>query len=69
MRLSDHLSKVTWSFADKFLYLVYGFVRLLQINAMAKEEFGVFTIFDAAFIILYTMSDGYILQAVVKFGV
>jgi len=68
MRLSDHLSKATWSFADKALYAGYGFVRLVQVHAMAKQEFGVFSVFDTAFMILFTLSDGYILQALVKFG-
>ncbi|HZV11928.1 MAG TPA: polysaccharide biosynthesis C-terminal domain-containing protein [Candidatus Kapabacteria bacterium] len=69
MRLSDHLSKVTWSLADKVLYLIYGFVTLMQVSAMIKEEFGVFTIFNQVFSMLFALSDGYILQAVVKFGV
>ena len=69
MRLSDHLSKATWSFADKALYAGYGLVSILQIHALLKVELGVYAFFGTTFTILFTLSDGFILQSVVKYGV
>lgn len=69
MRLSDHLNKAFWSFADRSVFLGYGFVGIAQVFALPPEQWGVFLFFDLLYNTFFTLSDGFVLQALVKFGV
>lgn len=69
MRLADHLSKAAWSMADRFVFLSYGLVGIAQIAVLPQDQWGVFFFFNEIYEILFTLSDGFVLQALVKFGV
>lgn len=68
MRLQDHFSKISWTFADKTLFIVYGFVSILQIKALLPQEYGLFFLLNALQTYISTLSDGFALQAIIKFG-
>jgi O-antigen/teichoic acid export membrane protein len=68
MRLSDHLGKATWSLADRGVFLAYGFVEILQVSVLDIKEWGVFLFFNLTYTIIFTLSDGFVLQSLVKFG-
>ncbi len=68
MRLSDHLGTATWSLLDRGVFLAYGFVEILQVSVLDVKEWGVFLFFNLTYTIIFTLSDGFVLQALVKFG-
>ncbi len=58
-----------WAFASRGLPVPYAFVLILVARSLAPAEFGVLSVFQTHFTILFTFSDGFALQAIVKFGV
>jgi len=68
LKLSSHLGKISWSLADKGLYVLYGFVMLLQIKALPAEVYGVFALLVGLNTWIMMISDGSALQGVIQFG-
>ncbi len=68
VRIQDHLAKISWTAADKGLYLVYGFVNILQNNALPLQELGLYTLCNALQTFIFAVSDGFILQSLIIFG-
>ena len=58
MKLTAHLGKITWSLADKGLYVLYGFIQLLQIKALPAEVYGVFALLVGLNTWIMIVSDG-----------
>jgi O-antigen/teichoic acid export membrane protein len=69
MRFSEHLGKGTWAFASRALPLVYAIALIMVARSVPREEYGTLVVFQTLFTILFTFSDGFALQAIVKFGV
>lgn len=81
MKLTAHLGKITWSLADKVLYVLYGFVQLWQVNqlvalqpdasaaGLALMDLGAFSILVAVNTWIMIVSDGSALAGVIQFGV
>jgi O-antigen/teichoic acid export membrane protein len=68
VRIQDHLAKLTWTAADKFLFIGYGFVNILQNNALPTHELGLYALFMALQTFLFSVSDGFVLQSIIIFG-
>lgn len=68
MRLTAHFGKITWSIADKALYVLYGFVQILQVKALSPEVYGVFGLLVGLNTWIMIISDGSALQGVIQFG-
>ncbi len=61
--------KISWALADKATFLVYGLIfRILQIRSLPPEEFGLYALFEAAFIFLFVIADHLALAPAIKFG-
>lgn len=69
MKVTAHLGAISWSMADKLMYVGYGFVQFLQIAALPKEVYGVFTLLVALNTWIMMVSDGSALAGVIQFGV
>ncbi|MFN4909460.1 MAG: lipopolysaccharide biosynthesis protein [Bacteroidota bacterium] len=69
MKVTAHLGAISWSMADKLLYVGFGFVQFLQIAALPKEVYGVFTLLVALNSWIMMVSDGSALAGVIQFGV
>ncbi|MEY2720494.1 MAG: hypothetical protein RLZZ273_1860 [Bacteroidota bacterium] len=79
MKLTEHLGKITWSLADKLLYVGYGFVQFMQINALhagnegnrdtAIAVYGVFTLVVTLNTWITMIADGSALAGIIQFGV
>lgn len=81
MKLTAHLGKISWSLADKVLYVLYGFVQLWQVNQLvalqpdassasfALMDLGAFSILVAVNTWIMIVSDGSALAGVIQFGV
>lgn len=68
MKLTAHLGKISWSLADKGLYVGYGLVQLLQVNAMSPDVYGVFSLLVALNTWIMIVSDGSALTGIIQFG-
>ncbi len=68
MRVTAHLGKISWSLADKGLYVAYGLVQLLQIKALPAEVYGVFALLVALNTWIMIVSDGSALAGIIQFG-
>jgi O-antigen/teichoic acid export membrane protein len=69
LKFSAHINKGAWAFASRALPLVYAVALILVARSFPPSEFGVLAVFQTLFTILFTFSDGFALQAIVKFGV
>lgn len=79
MKLTEHLGKITWSLADKLLYVAYGFVQFMQINALLKGNegnlelattaYGMFTLVVTLNTWVTMIADGSALAGIIQFGV
>lgn len=68
MRLKEHLDKVSWSVADKMLFVGYGLVTIFQFNAMKPEEMGLFALLITILNWIFIISDAFALQNLIQFG-
>ncbi len=68
MKVQENIGKISWSMADKLLYILYGFVMLFQIKALVPEEFGVYYQFNNLHIWIFIVSDSFALQSIIQFG-
>lgn len=69
MKFSQHLGKGAWGFGSKLLPAVYGVVSVVVYRILVKEEIAALSLFQSIFAMLFTFSDNFALQAIVKFGV
>lgn len=69
MKFSQHIGKGMWAFASRGLPMLYAVALILVVNALPVTEFGTYTVFQTIYVILFTFSDNFALQAIVKHGV
>lgn len=69
MKFSQHIGKGAWGFGSKLMPAIYGIVTVLIIKALVKSEYGELVLFQTIFGMIFTFSDNFALQAIVKFGV
>lgn len=68
MRIQDHLVKLSWTAADKVLFILYGFVNLLQLRLLPTEEAGLWALVNALQTFIITLSDSALLQGMIVFS-
>ncbi len=68
MRVQDHLTKLSWTAADKAVYVMYGIVSLVQISYLTPEEYGLYTLLSTLHSYIFLVGEGFALQALIKFG-
>lgn len=69
MKLTAHLGKISWSLADKVLYVGFGLVQFVQIAVLPAEVYGVFTLLVALNTWILIVSDGSALAGIIQYGV
>ena len=68
MKLSSHLGKITWSLADKGLYVAFALIQIVQVKALGPEVYGVFSLLVALNTWIMIVSDGSALAGIIQFG-
>ncbi|MFN3269968.1 MAG: lipopolysaccharide biosynthesis protein, partial [Candidatus Kapaibacteriota bacterium] len=68
MKLSENIDKVVWSALDKGLYVLYGFVVLLQIRRLEPSELGLYGILIGIHTWIFIITDSLFYQAIIQFG-
>ncbi len=68
MRVQDYVGKISWTAADKVLFVLYGFVALLQYRAIPPAELGLTSELVGLQTWIFILSDGAALQSLIQFG-
>lgn len=68
MKLSENIDKVAWSLLDKGLYVLYGFVVILQIHRIDPAELGLYGILISIHTWIFIIADSLFLQSIIQFG-
>ena len=68
MKVQEHIDKISWTGADKFLFMLYGIVTLFQINALEPDQYGLFALLINLNIWIFLVSDAFFLQGLIQFG-
>ncbi len=68
LKLSENIDKVVWSALDKGLYVLYGFVVLLQIRRLEPSELGLYGILIGIHTWIFIITDSLFYQAIIQFG-
>ncbi len=68
MQIQEHLDKISWSFADKSLFFIYGLVSLFQMRALATTDWGLFGLMITLHTWIYIVIDSFALQGLIQFG-
>ena len=68
MRVQDHIAKLSWTAADKMVYVLYGIVSLVQISYLTPQEYGLYTLLSTLHSYIFLVGEGFALQALIKFG-
>ncbi len=68
MKLQNHISTISWTVANKFLYVIYGFVFLLQISTLTPDDFALFSLLLAINTWIFIVSDAFALQLIIQYG-
>lgn len=68
MKIQYHLSKISWTVADKLIFVVYGFVFLIQISMLKVSDLALFNMLIAMNTWIFVISDSYALQSIIQFG-
>jgi len=68
LRLVNHIDKIFWTAADKLLYVIYGFIFLVQISMLNPDDFALFSLLLAINTWIFIISDSFSLQLIIQFG-
>jgi O-antigen/teichoic acid export membrane protein len=68
MRVQDNVGKISWTVADKILFVLYGFVALVQIRSLSPSEVGLYSMLVGLQSWIFIVSDGAALQGIIQFG-
>ncbi|MFA6571442.1 MAG: oligosaccharide flippase family protein [Bacteroidota bacterium] len=67
MKVQEHIDKISWSVADKFLYVIYGVVTLFQMKALDPNEYGLYGLLINLHTWVFIAGDAF-LSNVIQFG-
>ena len=68
MKIRDHIDKIALSALDKGLFILYGFVTMLQIRHLDPVEAGLYALLVNIHIWISMISESSALQAIIQFG-
>jgi O-antigen/teichoic acid export membrane protein len=68
LRVKDHLDKISWSFANRLIYLVWGLINLVIIGYTDPYNIGLYFLFTQLITYLASVSDSFSLQGLIQFG-
>jgi len=68
LQIQHHIAKISWILADKVLFVIYGFVSLIQISLLKPEDFALFGFLLAFNTWIFVISDSFALQSIIQYG-
>jgi O-antigen/teichoic acid export membrane protein len=69
LKIQEHIDKISWTFADKGIYVLFGFFTIIfHISYLSPEDYGLFTHLNNLNIWILVISDGFALMNIIQFG-
>ncbi len=68
MKLQNHLGTISWTIANKLLYVIYGFIFLVQISILTPDDFALFSLLLAINTWIFIICDAFALQIIIQYG-
>jgi len=69
LKIQEHIDKISWTFADKGIYVLFGFFTIVfHISYLTPEDYGLFTHLNNLNIWILVISDGFALMNIIQFG-
>jgi O-antigen/teichoic acid export membrane protein len=69
LKIQEHIDKISWTFADKGIYVLFGFFTIVfHIRYLSPEDYGLFTHLNNLNIWILVISDGFALMNIIQFG-
>jgi O-antigen/teichoic acid export membrane protein len=69
MKLKDYIGKVTWTLADKAMFVIFGLVSIVWIKYISAAEYGYLGLWTNIHTWIFVVSDAIALQSIVQFGI
>ena len=67
MNIQEHIDKISWTFADKGLFVLFGFFTLFQIGYLTPSDYGLFVLLNSLNIWILILSDSFLMN-IIQFG-
>ncbi|MCX6155760.1 MAG: oligosaccharide flippase family protein [Candidatus Kapabacteria bacterium] len=68
MKIQDNIGKISWSLADKLLFIGYGVVTLFQVNVLPLNDWAIFGTMLSINIWIFTIGESFALNSLIQFG-
>ncbi len=68
MKLQSHIDKISWTLGDKVIFIIYGFVSMMQFKISDPSEIGIYYLLLNLYLWIFLISDGIALQSMIQFG-
>lgn len=68
MNIKEHIGKITWSFADKVMMVIFGLFTLFQLRYLLPSEYAFYAALLNINNWILMATDGFALQAMIQYG-
>lgn len=68
MKIKDHIDKISWSFLDKFIMILFGLFTLFQLRYLLPSEYAFYAALLNINNWILMATDGFALQGLIQFG-
>ena len=68
MKVQENIGLITWSVADKCLFIIYGIVSLIQMRYAEPSELGLYALLMNLHTWILVVTDSFALQNIIQFG-
>lgn len=68
MKVQEHISKITWSLADKITVITFGFVMFILMTMMETSDFGLWGLLSSLNLWIFQISTSFALLGLIQFG-
>ncbi|HOV91929.1 MAG TPA: oligosaccharide flippase family protein [Candidatus Kapabacteria bacterium] len=67
LQVSKNINRITWTISDKSLFLLYGFVNLVQIRYLGQIGAAEYSFFILTNAFIMTIADSFALESIVQY--
>jgi O-antigen/teichoic acid export membrane protein len=68
MKIEEHIGKITWSFLDKMIFIMYGLITLLQMRFLQADDLAMYAMLIAVNTWIYIVTDTFSLSIIIQYG-
>jgi O-antigen/teichoic acid export membrane protein len=68
MKIEEHIGKISWSFLDKIVFILYGLVTLVQMRYLSTNDLAMYYLLIQINTWIFIVSDSFALSIIIQFG-